>query len=152
MKCLFCKDVLELKFLERVRRLFPKQCTWWNEICKNGHLLLAVYSNESLKLREGVWRDLHVKGRQTSIQIFIPKLKVWKTCLLKDFDRCSKWSKDRLLEIIVQNNEQKRNETKASRQAWLLCANRLNVVPDIRKLIGQMMNWNPTVFWDEIKK
>jgi len=43
----------------------------------------------------------------------------------------------------------KKYEISESRKMWLLCAKRLKVVPDIRKLIGKMMNLEPFEFWEE---
>ena len=133
IKCLYCDEMMinntEYEFV----------------FCGKDHY--QVRNSENILLKE-CWPGTKIPGNVTTIKVFDFSCKVW---LLKHNLRdvfhsgfCVEFYK-----MYSETISRKKYEISESRKMWLLCAKRLKVVPDIRKLIGKMMNLEPFEFWEE---
>lgn len=119
IKCLYCDDVSRSYF------------------CKNGH-----YKKQ--------WHDFEVPGNVIKVKVFHFETRIWITYGLKSMYQTQTYRTWReIAELYQLNISRKSHEISESRKMWLLCAKRLKVVPDIRKLIGKMLILEPFEFWDE---
>jgi hypothetical protein len=123
----------------------PKNKFWYLDTfiqlhCRSGHLLF-YYRNGSLS--EGFWCN-RLPGRITHMRIFDFNKNEWNIFQPRKlpFPRLKICAKQ-----WIQQQKRKQQQLFETRKAWLGCAIRLKVVPDIRKLIGTYLNREPFDFW-----
>lgn len=135
IKCLFCDDLIKLPTRELLdfKIFIPLYC-------KTGHTLRYFRDGN---LSEGFWCN-RLPGHITHMRIFDFKKNEWNIFQASKIFYCQ-------LQIYTKQwrRQQKRKQKQLyeTRKAWLMCALRLKVVPDIRKLIGTYLNREPFDFW-----
>mgnify|MGYP001298730557 CR=1 FL=1 len=148
MKCLHCEAIIPVStlsyFIPAVYYInskdgpFPRSCT----ICDNGHAI-CVYEEQKNKfiIIERDW-CYGLPGRLSHVRLWVNN--EWTVHEIRNYG-----DPRGVRDIYVKNQKERKYQISESRKMWLLCAKRLGLVPDVRKLIGKMMNLEPFEYWKE---
>lgn len=133
IKCFYCEKKVQL----------PNYNYWLGErirlVCDTGHLFLFDRKTEQTEVCYWV---KGLSGKITHVRIFQFVKNEWNVFRLADFSRYELFAKS-----YVNQQSRKRQQLYQTRKAWLGCALRLKIVPDVRKLIGTYLNREPFDFW-----
>lgn len=135
IKCLYCDEMM----INNTEYEFDMVM-----FCGKDHYQVR---KEGILVKE-CWPDTDIPGHVTTIRVFDFSYKMWKNHNLRvTLFWDNYWS--RFCDMYNETISRKKYEISESRKMWLLCAKRLGVVPDVRKLIGKMMNLEPFEYWKE---
>lgn len=143
LKCLYCKAEYDSRDIRLHGDLGAEDdpVLYGSFICSNGHLTgVRKKANASYILCEKQWYP-GIPGSLSHLRIFNFKFKYW--CIWNIYS--NRFAPDIFEEYLEQQNQLKR-ETFASRLEWLKCALRLNICKDVRLLIGTYVK--PSEFWN----
>jgi hypothetical protein len=137
LKCLHCEDRdLHGYLTKKDDSIFIHQ----SFICSNGHSTnVRKKADGSYILCEREWYP-GIPGSLSHLRIYDFKYKSW--CIWNIYS--NRYATDMFEEYLNQQNQLK-SETSASRLEWLKCAKRLNICKDVRLLIGMYIK--PSEFW-----
>ena len=145
MKCLHCEAIIPVSQLSY---FVPAVYTDYiikpqaSHVCLNGHLVLVQETSKNkFMISEYGWCD-QFPGRLSHIRLWVNN--EWKVYNISKYQNIYE-----LRNIYVKNQKERKYQISESRKMWLLCAKRLGLVPDVRKLIGKMMNLEPFEYWRE---
>lgn len=138
LKCLYCNVLFDAL---RVTIVYQNgaSCGRGRPICKNGHLIGVCRDANRFWTEHIEWIE-GVPGSLVKFQLFNFISKQWTTHYCKDQRFFSQYKHQQL---------QWRIERRESRFAWLQCALRMGICPDVRKLIATYVNREPIVFWSK---
>lgn len=95
---------------------------------------------EIITTKKECWPDFNVKGNVKEVKVFKGRWIKYNLPSIYCNQTYTTWCE--VAEEYQITISRKKYEISESRKMWLLCAKRLKVVPDIRKLIGKMFGKN----------
>ena len=147
LKCLHCEaryDSNDLEFCSFAVFYFNPEDnpgSFASFVCSNGHSNgVRKRMTEPYVLYEKEWYR-GIPGSLTHLCIFDFKRKIWS-----EFDINNRtYRNPHIFTEYLEQQNQLKSETSASRLEWLKCALRLNICKDVRLLIGTYVK--PSEFW-----